>query len=226
MPQWYICDLFNPYKKDSNAMGLMITMWIKFLILFAPFFVVSMFISMTQGQSRAERRSVANRAVFAATVTSLVLYFFGTPLFDLLGITLDSFRVGAGALLFLSAVSLVRDGTRTHAKVNQASIEEEREDVAVVPLAIPVIVGPASTGAILVYGAENHGWDQWWALFGMLLALVTILLCLRVANELEKILGKVGLNILSKLTGMVLAALAAQIVMSGINGFFGLNLPA
>ncbi|MBU2963848.1 MarC family protein [Amphritea sp. 2_MG-2023] len=196
-------------------MTLLITTWIKFFVLFAPFFVVSMFLSLTRGDTAAERRSTANKAVFAATLAALVLFFFGSPLFELLGITIDSFRIGAGILLFLSAISLVREGVRTNAQVPDTI----REDTSVVPLAIPTIIGPATIGAILVYGSELHGVEMILGITGMFLALISLLLLLHIATRLERLLGKTGLNILSKITGLILAAMASEIVLTGITGF-------
>lgn len=196
-------------------MTLILSTWVKFAFLFAPFFVVSMFLALTRTDSVAVRRSTANRAVFAALCISLVLFFFGSPLFILLGITLDSFRIGAGILLFLSAISLVRDGVRANAEMPA----EQRDDVSVVPLAIPTIVGPATIGTILVYGAELHGLDIAYGLMGLVLALISLLVCLHLSTWLEKILGKTGLNVLSKVTGLILAAMASQIVLTGVHGF-------
>lgn len=200
-------------------MSLLVTTWIKFLFLFAPFFVVSMFLSLTRNDSRIERRSIANRAVFAAFCICLMLFFFGSPMFDALGITLDSFRVGAGVLLFLSGVSLVRDGVRANAEVPS----EQRDEIAVVPLAIPTIVGPATIGAILVYGAELQGLELMYGIGGMMLALGCLLGFLHMATAMERLLGRTGLNILSKVTGLILAAMASQIVLTGIHGFLQAN---
>jgi len=196
-------------------MALLISSWIKFFFLFAPFFVVSMFLSLTRGCSGRERRSIANRAVLAALLTSLTLFFFGQALFEVLGITLDSFRVGAGILLFLSAISLVKDGVRSHADLP----EQARDDVAVVPLAIPTIIGPATIGTILVFGAEIQGWTLAWGLGGLALALLSLLVLLHAAVRIERLLGNNGLNVLSKITGLVLAAMACEIVVAGLRGF-------
>ena len=195
-------------------MTLILSTWVKFFFLFAPFFVVSMFLSLTRGETAAQRNRIANRAVLAALVIALVLFFFGTTLFEVLGITLDSFRIGAGVLLFLSAISLVREGVRANAEVP----DEQRDDVAVVPLAIPTIIGPATIGAILVYGAELTGVEMMQGLAGMGLALGALLVLLHLASRLERVLGNTGLNILSKITGLILAAMATEIVISGIQG--------
>ncbi|MFP8967996.1 MarC family protein [Pokkaliibacter sp. CJK22405] len=197
-------------------MSLFVATWVKFFFLYAPFFVVSMFLSLTRGEDEPSRRKVANRALVAALIISVVLMFFGSPLFDILGITLDSFRIGSGILLFLSAISLVRDGVRTHAT---GMPNENRDDIAVVPLAIPTIIGPATIGAILVYGAEMKGWDMLIGLLGMLAALGCLAIILHLSSAFERLLGRTGLNILSKITGLILAAMAAQIVLAGVRSF-------
>ncbi len=198
-------------------MALIFSTAIKFFFLFAPFFVVSMFLAMTKSKTVKERATIANRAVGAAVCISLVLMFFGEALFSILGITLDSFRIGAGSLLFLSAVSLVSDGVRSH-----ATGTESVDDVAVVPLAIPTIIGPATIGAILVIGAELESEQLVYGILGMLIALFALLILLHISVRIEKVLGRTGLNILSKITGLILAAMAAQIVFSGIKSFLGL----
>ena len=198
-------------------MTLIFSTAVKFFFLFAPFFVVSMFLSLTKNETVKGRATIANRAVFSAFLISLVLMFFGDTLFAILGITLDAFRIGAGSLLFLSAVSLVSDGVRNH-----ATGTESKDDIAVVPLAIPTIIGPATIGAILVIGAELKGEQFVYGIVGMLLALMTLLVLLHVSVRIEKILGRTGLNILSKITGLILAAMAAQLIFSGIKSFFGL----
>ena len=197
-------------------MSLLISTWIKFFFLFAPFFVLSMFLALTRGESAAARKQVANKAIIAAIAIALVLLFFGSSLFAVLGITLDSFRIGSGILLFMSALSLVKDGTRNHA-VGMPS--EERDDVSVVPLAVPTIIGPATIGTILVYGAELQGGDLMIGLMGLLLALGSLLVLLYSSSIIERLLGGTGLNVLSKITGLILAAMAAQIFMSGVMGF-------
>lgn len=203
-------------------LSIFIASWIKFLFLFAPFFVVSMFLALTRGDSEKIKRATIRRAIIAAAVICLVLFFAGKPLFDLLGITLDSFRIGAGIVLFLTAISLVNNGVKNHA-TNLP--HEERDDIAVVPLAMPTIVGPATIGTVLVYGAELRTTS---AIVSGLAGLIAALLCLGailfLSNHFERVMGKTGLNIMSKITGLILAAMAAQIVFTGIANFLGLTI--
>ncbi len=193
---------------------------IRFLFLFAPFFVVSVFLVMTLGESTASKRRTAMRAILSAQIIGTVMFFAGPVLFDLIGITLDSFRIGAGTLLFLTAVGLVTHGTRVHAR-NMP--EEERDDVAVVPLGIPIIVGPATIGAILVLGAELPTFGETLVgLLGMTTALIAVAVMLLTSGRIETFLGKTGLNVLSKVSGLILAAMAADIVFTGIVNYLRL----
>ena len=190
---------------------------IRFLFLLAPFFAVSMFLALTRGLPGPEKASIIRRACIAALVLGLILFFAGPLLFSAIGITLNSFRIGAGSLLFLTAISLVTSGTRNTAT---SLPEEDRDDIAVVPLAIPVMIGPATIGAILVYGAELKALPAVaGGLLGLVSSLAILAALLHLSGYLERMLGPTGLNILSKISGLILSAMAAEIVLTGIAGF-------
>jgi multiple antibiotic resistance protein len=193
-------------------MNLWINTFIKFFFLLTPFWVISTFLSMTQGKSLGARRKLAIRVTLAVIVACAVLIFGGNAIFRMFDITIDSFRIGAGCLLFLSAVSLVK-GSSNATPVNDG------HDIAVVPLAIPITVGPGTTGALLVMGTEFQSYgDKAIAGTALLTAVLVVGLLLYLASGVEKILGQKGLNVLSKLTGLILSALSAQLVMTGVMG--------
>ncbi|HCE44667.1 MAG TPA: hypothetical protein DET40_14080 [Lentisphaeria bacterium] len=190
-----------------------ITVWLKFFFILTPFFALSLFLVMTRSMSPAAKTKLALRVTGAVILTCLVLYFFGNYIFSVFGITLDAFRIGAGTILFLSAVDLVR-GAR-----NGQSGEDDG-DIAVVPLAIPVIVGPGTTGALLVMGAETTDMHTRLIGYGALLSAVfCVMMLLLLATPIEKLIGQRGLSILSKLTGLVVSAIAAQMIFTGIRNF-------
>lgn len=195
-------------------MNLFVSTWITFFFLLTPFFALSMFLALTPHLEERERRRLAVRVTWAIVVVSLALYLFGNSLFSIFGITVDAFRVGAGVLLFLSAVDLVRND----ASARTVPVEG---DIAVVPLAVPITIGPATTGALLVMGSAAHTAPLAERLLsgaGLLAALLCVSAMLFAAAAVERLIGRQGLVILSKLTGLVLAALAAQIVFDGIRG--------
>ncbi len=194
-------------------MALFISLWFRLFFVFTPFFGLTMFLSMTEGCDEQKRRRLAISVSAAVLILCMVLFFAGKQLFALFGITLDSFRIGAGALLFLSGVALVQGKAGAGRSPSEA-------EMAVVPLAIPVIVGPATTGTILVMGAELDGTHQiGLGCLALLLAVSCLAGVLLLGSFFERVLGVRGILILSKITGLVLSAMAAQMIMTGILGF-------
>lgn len=190
-----------------------ISEWLKFFFLLTPFFVLSVFLTYTGTLPLKERQGVALRVVLAVTVISGILVGFGGHLFDLFGITLDSFRVGAGVLLFLSGISLARNTDKGPATTDNL------KTMAVVPLAIPVTVGPATTGALLIMGADMREQGlQYSVILGLIAAILSVGLLLYLGSQIERLVGKIGIIILSRLTGLILTALAAQILFAGVRG--------
>lgn len=194
-------------------MRFFISEFLKFFFLITPFFALSMFLALLPDADEENRRRVARRTVLAAWIISVAMFLFGQVIFKVLGIGVDAFRIGAGALLFLSAVSLMNP------KVS-ASGHEEDDDVAVVPLAMPVVIGPATCGPLLVKGAEIANWSgRVLMILAMTLALAALWAILRVGASIERHLGKKGIAILMRLTGLVLSALSAQMIMTGVRAF-------
>ena len=193
--------------------SLFVSLYIKLFFLLTPFFVLSVFLSLAENMETSEQHRLAIRTTLAVLIISLVLYFAGNPIFSTLGITLDGFRVGAGSLLFLSAVSLV-SGKR------QRPETEDDADVAVVPLAIPITVGPATIGTLLILGAELGTASQRLVGAGALVAAcLTVGIMLFSASTVKKVIGPMGLSVLTKITGLILSAMAAQIVFVGVRNF-------
>ncbi|MDO4768140.1 MAG: MarC family protein [Pseudomonadota bacterium] len=200
---------------DIALLNLYVSLTIKLFFLVTPFFVTSVFLSMTEHMTTVEQRRVAARTTISVAVISLVLYFAGNPIFATLGITLDGFRIGAGSLLFLSAVTMV-SGKRSTQEVPPDA------DFAVVPLAIPITVGPATIGGLLILGAELGGiTERIVGTAALLSACLSVGALLFSARVLKKVLGTVGLSIMTKITGLVLSAMSAQIVFTGVKNFLG-----
>lgn len=180
--------------------------------LYTPFFALSMFLAMTDHASERERITLALKTTFAVLLISLILLFFGNEIFKVFGITVDAFRIGAGALLFLSAVSLIQG--------KKSGEIAPDNDFTVVPLAIPTIVGPATIGAIMVMGSEFATLDsKITGSFGVIAAAFSVGMILVVSSYIERAIKKRGIIIISKLTGLILAALAAQMIFTGIKSF-------
>ena len=188
--------------------------YVKFFFILTPFFVIAVFLAMTEYESDAVRRALALRSTIGMVIISIVLLFFGDTIFALFGITVDAFRIGAGSLLFLTAVSLVEGKFQLPA--SKASIM----DLAIVPLAIPTALGPGAVGALLVMGSEAQGYAGLaWTAGAVTLAVLCVGILLLSAQYSKRLIGRSGLSMLSKITGLILAALSCQMIFTGVAAF-------
>ena len=186
---------------------------IKLFALMTPPAVLSAFLSGTRHYDRQRKRYTARRTSYAVFIIGITLYFIGEQIFSLFGFTLDAFRIGAGALLFLSAVSLMNE-TPDH------PFTSDKDDISVVPLAIPLCMGPASIGTVMILGASAANFTE--RIMGALALFVAscgILATLLLADKIEKMLSPTGIAVLAKLTGLLLAAIAAQVIFTGMQAF-------
>lgn len=201
----------NPTEYDIT---FFINTYIKMFFLLAPFFTMSMFLKMAEGLDTIARRGAALRASVTIFIAITVFFFFGRSLFNLLGITLAAFQIGAGTTLFLTSVMLVLGISKP------PKAEDEDSDFAVVPLALPIIVGPGTIGTLMVWGTEITGLQsRMTAYAAIFLAGLTMAIFLLTAERIQKTFGQKFMAVMIKLTALVLTALAAQIVFTGIKDF-------
>ena len=196
-------------------MGLQtfINFYLKLFFILTPFFVLSAFLSLTREFQDLEKKQIAIKVTVAVMISSFVIYLFGKYIFDLFGITLDAFRIGAGTILFLSALSMISGNNDTASQGND-------KNIAVVPLALPITVGPGVIGVLLVTGAEAGSYMENLIIGSALfLAVATVGLILYLSTGVKRLIGEQGLMILPKITGLFVSAIAAQIIFTGIQNF-------
>ena len=188
--------------------------FVKFFFILTPFFIIAVFLAMTENETVEVRHALAVRITIAVVIISLILFFAGMTIFTTLGITVDAFRIGAGALLFLSGVSLV------NGNLELPAAKRSIMDLAVVPLAIPVTLGPGSVGALVVMSTETTSLTA-----RLLTALAIVVASLAVGGllylsaEIKRLIGRSGISMLSKLTGLILAALSSHMMFTGIAAY-------
>jgi multiple antibiotic resistance protein len=197
-----------------------------FFITIDPVGVVPFFIALTAGLSPAARRAAALKGVLIAGAILLVFTAIGQPLLHYLGITLPAFRIAGGALLFLLAVDMVvarESGIRAPTpREEEDSAQPHRADVAVFPLAIPLIAGPGAIASTILLQSQHAG-DTFAKLLiaGIMLGVLGIAaICFFLAEPIMKVLGLTGVNVLSRVLGIVLAALAVNNIVEGLRASF------
>jgi len=203
---------------------LFISAFVTFLVVIDPPGCAPIFASVTKGADARHRRVMAFRSVAIATGILLFFALLGEDLLRHLGISLSAFRIAGGILLFLIAIDMVFE-KRTERRENRAEevSAREPEDISVFPMAIPMIAGPGSIASIMLLMARSDGLDESLIVLGALGAtLILTLICLLLAGPLMRLLGHKMEAMITRLLGVILAALAVQFVIDGIGRSFSI----
>ena len=201
--------------------AFLITAFVTMFVVIDPIGLAPLFVALTQGMSDRARRSIALRATATGMLILLVFAAFGEAVLGFVGISMPAFRVAGGILLFLTALEMLFE-KRTKRRENQSETEDElRDDPSVFPLAIPLIAGPGSIATvILLSGQLGDGLTGAMLVLGVAIAVLVVVLGFFLsAGILERALGKTGVNVATRLLGMLLAALAVQFILEGLRNF-------
>ncbi|ONF95797.1 MarC family protein [Sphingomonas jeddahensis] len=202
---------------------LFVSSLITFFVVIDPPGCAPIYAGLTAGAGPVQRRAMAVRAIVVSSLILLVFALFGEPLLHGLGIELASFRIAGGIMLFLIALEMVFE-KRTQRREDRAAkvTEEEAEDVSIFPMAMPMIAGPGSIATVMLLMGRSNGLEQ---TLVVLAAMGTILLltlaALLAAGPLMRLLGHKIEAVITRLLGVLLAALAVQFVIDGIQAQLG-----
>lgn len=182
-----------------------------------PFGAAPMFAAMTRERTQSERRALALRASVAGTAILSFFAFFGAAVLRVLQVELSAFRAAGGLLLLMTALDMLR-GKPSSCRCSSAELEagKEKEDVAIVPLAMPMLAGPGSIATVMVLVSERPG------LFGLVVVLAAVgvtfaltFVVLRSVLAVERVLNRSVLAVVERVLGLLLAAIAMQFIASG-----------
>jgi multiple antibiotic resistance protein len=199
-----------------------VKMFIGLLAIINPFGVIPIFISMTTDQSSVQRSKTINMVAVGVIIILLVALFFGELVLDFFGITIASFRVGGGILILLMAIAMLHAKTSYIRQTEEEADESiEKESVAIVPLAMPLLAGPGAISTVILMAHKSSGVAHYMitALGIMLLGLV-IWGVLRLSPWIATRIGATGINIFTRIMGLILAAIAVEFIANGIQGLF------
>ncbi|MCY7340097.1 MAG: MarC family protein [Sphingomonas bacterium] len=202
---------------------LFTTAFVTLLVIIDPPGCAPIFASLTRGGDAAHRRKMAVRSAVVAWFILIFFAFLGQPLLRTLGISLASFRLAGGIMLFIIALEMVFE-KRTERREERAKEIEgtpEAEDISVFPMAIPMIAGPGSIATIMLLVGRAEGALEWGIVLGaMTLVIMLTLLALLSAGPLMRLVGAKLEAMITRILGVILAALAAQFVIDGVKQSF------
>ncbi len=204
---------------DLLQFGLVTVTSVLFIV--DPIAAVPSYLVVTQNESAAERRRTALRACSAMGLMLVVFAAAGRFIFQAFGITLPAFRIAGGLILWLVALDMVRAQRSTQESSQELAEGQAKEDVAVTPLAIPILAGPGAISTVMVLAGEIRSIGHGVVVYGAIVITAVIsYITLRLGERLVEIMGQTGIKVMTRIMGLLLAAVATQFILTGIRDAF------
>jgi multiple antibiotic resistance protein len=205
--------------------GVFMEIWTEYMKFFAgllsilnPVGTIPIFINLTSSMSESERHRTGRMSAFAVLLILSVSLVFGRPILDFFGITIASFRVAGGILILFIAVSMMH-ATTSQAKQTQEEVDDavDKDSVAFVPLGIPLLAGPGSISTVIVYAHKGptitHDIIIW---FEIIIVSLLVWVTFRTAPYISTLLGRTGMNVITRIMGLIMAAVAVEFITTGL----------
>jgi multiple antibiotic resistance protein len=175
------------------------------------------YLAMTEGDDDAKRRHTARTAALAASLVLAAFAAAGPRLFGLLGLTMPAFQIAGGLILFVVALDMMRAQRTTREGPGEVSEGRVKEDVAITPLAVPLLAGPAALSTVATLMSQAPGWAEVSVVYlAIAVTGAVTYTTLRLAEPLFRLLGRTGIQVLGRILGLVLAGIAVQFVLNGL----------
>ncbi len=197
---------------------------IALLAIVNPIGAIPFFISFTSGFNRAQRQRTIRVSAFSAFVVIAVSALAGLQIIEFFGISIASFQVGGGTLLLISSLQMLnaKPADTSADDLSEGSSKVDAGDsIAVVPLTIPLLTGPATISTMVIYAERSRSWVQLGTLvlYGVVIG-VAVYLAFLASGRIAKVLGQTGINVMTRLMGLILAAMAVEIMADGLVKLF------
>ncbi|HPE62211.1 MAG TPA: MarC family protein [Thiolinea sp.] len=211
------------------SLDTLINAFVTLFVTIDPVSTAPIFLGLTAGMARQARRTVVLRGVLVAALILLLFAFAGSGILNTLGITIEAFRVAGGLLLFYTAFEMLyAKRQERQVQLSEAALRDHIANLAVFPLAIPLLAGPGAISATILLASQLAESAGYWAGVGLLSLIILLLMSiaaatLMTAEIVDKYLGNTGRMILTRLLGVLLAALSVQYVADGVHGLIAGN---
>ncbi|MBK8815502.1 MAG: YchE family NAAT transporter [Methylococcaceae bacterium] len=196
--------------------------FIALLAVVDPFAAMPIIVAMTAFDNSINLKAIARTVVLSVMIVLLMALFFGQNVLLFFGISISAFRVSGGVLLMLMSISMLQGKvSETVRNSDEFKHPENGETIAVVPLSIPLLAGPGAISTVILYAQRGHGLDHYLMISVDIIAVTSILWCvLRATPWLSRRLSQTGVNVVIRLMGLILMALAVEFIAGGLKGLF------
>lgn len=196
--------------------------FISVFTIMGPFTVIPTFVSMTEGMSQMQVRHIAARSLMVASSILIVSTIAGEKIFDFLGISLPSFKIAGGILILLMGINMLH-AKRSEARATDSELQEARikEDISVFPIGTPLIAGPGAISTVILFSTSGKRFTSiLMVLTAVIISSVGMYYLLRYSRLVYKAIGQTGSNIMMRLMGLILSAMAIEFIIDGVKVSF------
>ena len=209
---------------SGPAMERILEIWVipivSIFFIIDPLAAIPAFLTMTAADPPEKRRAMALKASFACVAILILFASVGGVIFKVFGVTLPAFRIAGGIILGLSAIEMLLAKRPSRERAEEVQEGVDKPDVAITPLAIPMLAGPGAISTVMVLVDQAPTWLDAIPVFVAIVAAgLATYVSLRLSNGFHRVLGKTGINVMSRLMALVLATIAVQFVLDGIAGW-------
>jgi multiple antibiotic resistance protein len=222
--QLYLIRYTFPFRKSIDMLNLAqyAKLFAGLLAIANPLGVIPLFVSMTANQNTQQRYKTINVVAYGVATILLVALFCGESLLEFFGITIDAFQVGGGILILLMAIAMLHAKTSNIQQTDEEAHESiVKESVAIVPLATPLLAGPGAISTVILAAHKSTGVMHYMIIAGGILLLSLLVWCaLRLSPWVAARISATGINIFTRIMGLILTAIAVEFIAAGIKGLF------
>lgn len=207
---------------ETGSINEYLKFFVALLAIVNPVGTLPLFINMTANQNAAARTKNGTMAAISMGIILLVVLFSGEAILGFFGISVDSFRVGGGILILLMAISMLNAKMSNVKQTREEELDSaERDSVAVVPLGTPLLAGPGAISTVVLYAQRSSSPLHYTYLVLVIVMLACLTACLfRLAPAITSLLGKTGINIVTRLMGLIMAAMGVEFIAHGLKQLF------
>ncbi len=201
--------------------SLIISIFFTLFIAVDPFGLIPVFVLFISRSNAAERKKIIFKAILTAVIVSVFFIFLGRYILLYLGVSPDAFLISGGILLFILSIELILAKPASSRIISDDMTDMEKEDASVFPLAIPMISGPGTIAALMMFSSQAEN-DLLMLVMITLIAMAVLFLTMIImflSARIEKILGRTGISVVQRIMGLILSALAVQFIINGLKQF-------
>lgn len=194
-----------------------IKVFIAIFVLVNPIEGIPLFLSRTGNLSQQQKIAIARKTSIAVFIILIIALYLGRYLLEVFGIGIPSFTLAGGIIIFLVSLDMVLGKSSSGDKNIPDDPSQNPEDIAVVPLAMPLLAGPGAISGVILYGSKSPGVEEDLILTGIVfLVAIAVAFSLNAASRMQKVLNETAINVMTKVTGLLVAAIAVQLIFSGL----------